>query len=204
MGTLLCKWLFVSISPELNNFTLPSLGYWNSETVPVVLAIPCLDENETVHIGISWWALLPPVTVLERADGIGWAETWISMWILKKKNLSTSVWPNAGFHVKAKDRSYDKSHLVISLLQNPKALFDQSLLYDLSAATNAVETLTLQSSSLLTHSTSWFSFCPFLLSSFLLILVVFLLFPEWGIPQVLSQAFSTFLSLHNLPFCISP
>lgn len=98
--------------------------------------------------------LLPPVTVLERADGIGSAETWISTGILK--NSSTRAWQNAGFHVKVKDGSYGKGHLVISLLQNPKALFGQSLLHGLSAAINAVETLGIVRliSWPLTHSTS--------------------------------------------------
>lgn len=62
-------------------------------------------------------------------------------WILK--NSSTGARPKAGFHAKVKDVSCGKSHLVISLLQNPKALFDQSLLHALPAAINAVETLTL-------------------------------------------------------------
>lgn len=47
--------------------------------VPAVLAMACLDDNETVYIGISWGGLLPPVTVLERADGIGRGETWNDM-----------------------------------------------------------------------------------------------------------------------------
>lgn len=120
----------------------------------VVLAMPCLDENEIVHTGISWWVLLPPVTVLERADGTGWAETWISSGILK--NSSTRAWQNAGFHVKVKDGSYGKGHLVTSSLQNPKALFGQSLLHGLSAAITAVEILGIVRliSWLLTHSTT--------------------------------------------------
>lgn len=34
--------------------------------VPALLDVRCLDENETVWVGMSLWALLPPVTVLER------------------------------------------------------------------------------------------------------------------------------------------
>lgn len=55
-----------------------------------------------------------------------------------------------------KDGSYGKRHLVISLLQNPKSPFDQSLLYGLSAAINAVETLTLRGSLL----GFWHTPCP--------------------------------------------
>lgn len=62
--------------------------------------VHCLDENETVHVGKSLGALLPPIMGLERA--LTEEDGHIHRSVLTFKNLSIRAWQNAGSNVKAK------------------------------------------------------------------------------------------------------
>lgn len=129
----------------------------------------------------------------ESADKRGRTETQVRSWI--PNNSGTSAWQNTGLHVKAKDGSTFSQPSSLTVegtcwfphynFQNYN--FDLSHLYGLFVANDAIELWHWNAHLLAVDALHFLVLLlPFVLSSFLLILLVFLLFPKWEVCLWLS------------------
>lgn len=170
--------------------------------MPALLDVRCLDENETVRVGMSLWALLPPVTVLERVltEEDGRKHRYVHGYLTiqvqvpgRTPVLMSRLKMGLHFHSHLLSRWKAPADFLITISKD----FNLSRLHGLFVANDAVE-LWHWNAHLLAVDTLHFLvlLLPFMLSSFLLTLLVFLLFPTWEVCLWLSLL----SSLYSSPF----